>query len=124
MGSADARSTGHGHRGHVWLGMRWLHPRHTAHLPAVLEHELAHLQRRDTGKRIAAESTFVAPPRSSGWNGRSMGTVTFRPLSVGKWRIAGWLMNRRRPASPRSSPSPYARTCPRPAFPSAGFIHE
>ncbi|MEU0213929.1 M48 family metalloprotease [Streptomyces sp. NPDC006265] len=57
---ADARSTGHGRRGHVWLGMRWLHPRHTAHLPAVLEHELAHLQRRDTGKRIAAESILVA----------------------------------------------------------------
>ncbi|MFE0775412.1 M48 family metalloprotease [Streptomyces sp. NPDC058861] len=57
---ADARSTGHGRRGHVWLGMRWLHPRHTAHLPAVLEHELAHLQRRDTGKRIAAESTLMA----------------------------------------------------------------
>lgn len=57
---ADARSTGHGRRGHVWLGMRWLHPRHTHHLPAVLEHELAHLQRRDTGKRIAAESAAVA----------------------------------------------------------------
>ncbi|WP_437080842.1 M48 family metalloprotease [Streptomyces sp. enrichment culture] len=57
---ADARSTGHGRRGHVWLGMRWLHPRHTAHLPAVLEHELAHLQRRDTGKRIAAESIAMA----------------------------------------------------------------
>ncbi|WP_167546262.1 M48 family metalloprotease [Streptomyces zinciresistens] len=57
---ADARSTGHGGRGHVWLGMRWLHPRHTAHLPAVLEHELAHLQRRDTGKRLAAESLAVA----------------------------------------------------------------
>ncbi|MEU0665230.1 M48 family metalloprotease [Streptomyces lavendulocolor] len=57
---ADARSTGHGRRGHVWLGMRWLHPRHTAHLPAVLEHELAHLQRRDTGKRIVVESVAVA----------------------------------------------------------------
>lgn len=56
---ADARSTGHGRRGHIWLGMRWLHPRHTAHLPAVLEHELAHLQRRDTGKGIVAESTAV-----------------------------------------------------------------
>ncbi|MFI6112926.1 M48 family metalloprotease [Kitasatospora sp. NPDC051164] len=57
---ADARSTGRGRQGHVWLGMRWLHPRHTHHLPAVLEHELAHLQRRDTGKRIAAESAAVA----------------------------------------------------------------
>ncbi|MFC8949502.1 M48 family metalloprotease [Streptomyces rochei] len=57
---ADARSTGHGRRGHVWLGLRWFHPRHTAHLPAVLEHELAHLQRRDTGKRIAVESAAVA----------------------------------------------------------------
>ncbi|MGD1220486.1 M48 family metalloprotease [Streptomyces krungchingensis] len=57
---ADARSTGHGRRGHVWLGMRWLHPRHTAHLPAVLEHELAHLSRRDTGKRIAVEAVAVA----------------------------------------------------------------
>ncbi|MEU9984840.1 hypothetical protein [Streptomyces sp. NPDC050856] len=56
---ADARNTGYGRRGHVWLGMRWLHPRHTTHLPAVLEHELAHLQRRDTGKRIAAESIAV-----------------------------------------------------------------
>ncbi|MCL3999133.1 M48 family metalloprotease, partial [Streptomyces lavenduligriseus] len=56
---ADARSTGHRRRRHVWLGMRWLHPRHTPHPPAVLEHELAHLQRRDTGKRIAAESLAV-----------------------------------------------------------------
>ncbi|MFC8013953.1 M48 family metalloprotease [Streptomyces cinereoruber] len=27
--------------------------------PAVLEHELAHLQRRDTGKRIAVETAAV-----------------------------------------------------------------
>ncbi|MEU3907973.1 hypothetical protein AB0F20_29885 [Streptomyces goshikiensis] len=56
----EARSTGHGRRGHVWLGIRWFYSPHTAHLAAVLEHELAHLQRRDTGKRIAAESAAIA----------------------------------------------------------------
>ncbi|MFB6984622.1 hypothetical protein ACNPQN_32765 [Streptomyces sp. NPDC056297] len=56
----DARSTRHGARGHLWLGQKWFHPRHTHHLPAVLEHELAHLRRRDTHKRLIAESTAVA----------------------------------------------------------------
>ncbi|MFF3327271.1 hypothetical protein [Streptomyces sp. NPDC002889] len=56
----DARSTRHGNRGHLWLGTRWFHPRHAHHLPAVREHELAHLRRRDTRKRLVAETTAVA----------------------------------------------------------------
>jgi hypothetical protein len=55
----DARSTRHGNRGHLWLGTRWFHPRHTHHLPAVLEHELGHLRRRDTRKRLVAETIAV-----------------------------------------------------------------
>ncbi|MFJ2627678.1 hypothetical protein ACIO6T_30830 [Streptomyces sp. NPDC087532] len=56
----DANSTRHGARGHLWLGQKWFHPRHTHHLPAVLEHELAHLRRHDTRKRLIAESAAVA----------------------------------------------------------------
>lgn len=58
-GYGDARSTRHRARGHLWLGMRWFMPKHTRHLPAVLEHELAHLARRDTGKRLVAETAAV-----------------------------------------------------------------
>lgn len=52
----DARATGHGRRGHLWLGAHWFHPRHTQHLPPVLEHELAHLRRRDTRTRWVIET--------------------------------------------------------------------
>jgi len=52
----DARSTRHGRRGHLWLGAHWFHPQHTQHLPPVLEHELAHLRRRDTRTRLAVET--------------------------------------------------------------------
>ncbi|MFE9953297.1 hypothetical protein ACFYRJ_38505 [Streptomyces sp. NPDC005531] len=56
----DACSTRHGRRGHVWLWTRWFHPRDTRHLPAVLEHELAHVRRSDPRKRLIAETTAVA----------------------------------------------------------------
>ena len=56
----EARSVRHGDCGHLWLGMCWFHPRYTHHLPAVLEHELAHLRRRDTRKRLVAETSAVA----------------------------------------------------------------
>ncbi|MGP3951207.1 hypothetical protein [Streptomyces sp. 7N604] len=59
-GFGDARSTRHGKRGHLWLGQRWFSPRYTRHLPAVLEHELAHLRRRDTRKRLLAETCAVS----------------------------------------------------------------
>lgn len=52
----DARATGHGRRGHLWLGAHWFHPEYTQHLPPVLEHELAHLRRRDTRTRLAVET--------------------------------------------------------------------
>ncbi|WP_329156074.1 M48 family metalloprotease (plasmid) [Streptomyces sp. NBC_01456] len=58
-GYSDARSTRYRARGHLWLGMRWFSPKHTCHLPAVLEHELAHLARRDTGKRVVVETAAV-----------------------------------------------------------------
>jgi Zn-dependent protease with chaperone function len=38
-----------------------VHPQHTRHLPAAVEHELAHLARRDTGKRLAAGLLAVGP---------------------------------------------------------------
>ncbi|MEV0965502.1 hypothetical protein AB0J25_23475 [Streptomyces sp. NPDC049910] len=52
----DARATGHGRRGHLWLGAHWFHPRHTHYLPPVIEHELAHLRRRDTRTRLTVET--------------------------------------------------------------------
>ncbi|GAA2639311.1 hypothetical protein GCM10010425_49160 [Streptomyces spororaveus] len=52
----DARATGHGLAGHLWLGALWFHPDHTRHLPPVLEHELAHLRRRDTRTRLVVET--------------------------------------------------------------------
>ncbi|MGW0298106.1 hypothetical protein ACWDYK_15575 [Streptomyces anthocyanicus] len=55
----DARATGHGRRGHLWLGAHWFHPRHTQHLAPVLEHELAHLRRRDTRTRQVIETCAV-----------------------------------------------------------------
>ncbi|MBT2459995.1 hypothetical protein [Streptomyces sp. ISL-86] len=57
---ADARSTRHRRTGHLWLGARWFHPRHTHHLPAVLEHELAHVRRYDTRSRLIVETFAVA----------------------------------------------------------------
>lgn len=51
----DARATSHGRRGHLWLGAHWFHPRHTQHVAPVLEHELAHVRRRDTRTRRAIE---------------------------------------------------------------------
>ncbi|MGW6202089.1 hypothetical protein ACWF9B_00315 [Streptomyces sp. NPDC055089] len=57
---SDARSIRHGDHGHLWLGPKWVHPRHTHHLPPVLEHELAHLRRRDTRTRLIVESAAVA----------------------------------------------------------------
>lgn len=56
----DARASSHGRRGHLWLGAHWFHPEHTQYLPPVLEHELAHLRRRDTRTRVAAETCAVA----------------------------------------------------------------
>lgn len=55
----DARSTGHGRRGHLWLGVHWFHPDHTQHLAPVLEHELAHLRRGDTRTRVGVETAAV-----------------------------------------------------------------
>jgi hypothetical protein len=49
----EARSIRHDSERILWLGHRWFHPRH---LPAVLEHELAHLLRHDTRKRLIAET--------------------------------------------------------------------
>jgi hypothetical protein len=80
---ADARSTGHGRRGHVWLGMRWLHPRHTTHLPAVLEFpksgqrvEIVETRRLASSTRTGSGSASLARARrviswgdSPGWLG-------------------------------------------------------
>ncbi|MFG2563560.1 hypothetical protein [Streptomyces sp. NPDC048496] len=44
----------------MWLGTRWFHPRDTRHLPAVLEHELAHVRRADPRKRLIAETAAVS----------------------------------------------------------------
>ncbi|MFI0813530.1 hypothetical protein [Streptomyces echinatus] len=55
----DARATGHGRRGHLWLGAHWFHPQHTHLLPPVLEHELAHLRRRDTRTRRVIETSAL-----------------------------------------------------------------
>ncbi|MER6432089.1 M48 family metalloprotease [Streptomyces sp900105245] len=55
----EARSARRGDRGHVWLGLRWFHPDHTQHLPAVLEHELAHLAHRDTRTSLTLETTAL-----------------------------------------------------------------
>ncbi|MGW2492696.1 hypothetical protein ACWCV9_36625 [Streptomyces sp. NPDC001606] len=52
----DARATGHGRHGHLWLGAHPFHPQHTHHLLPVLEHELAHLRRRDTRTRRVIET--------------------------------------------------------------------
>ncbi|WP_327309821.1 hypothetical protein OG730_41800 (plasmid) [Streptomyces sp. NBC_01298] len=57
---ADARSARYRNAGHLWLGARWFHPHYTHHLPAVLEHELAHIRRNDTRGRLAVESCAVA----------------------------------------------------------------
>lgn len=52
----DARAAAHRRVGHLWLGALWFHPQHTHHLPAVLEHELAHIRRGDTRRRLVVET--------------------------------------------------------------------
>ncbi|MFJ8752204.1 M48 family metalloprotease [Streptomyces sp. NPDC102441] len=83
-GYSDARSTRHRALGHLWLGMRWFNPRHTRHLPAVLEHELAHLTRRDTTKRLVAETAAVtATALASGL----LATGSFALTALGAWLL-------------------------------------
>ncbi|MFE7115957.1 M48 family metalloprotease [Streptomyces sp. NPDC057654] len=55
----DASSLRHGNRAHLWLGHRWFTPDATAHLPVLLEHELAHVRRRDNRKRLIGETSAV-----------------------------------------------------------------
>ncbi|MFH8257827.1 M48 family metalloprotease [Streptomyces roseolus] len=50
----EAASLRDGRRAHVWLGSNWVGPGDTTHLPAVLEHELGHILRRDNER-----STFL-----------------------------------------------------------------
>ncbi|WP_370424257.1 hypothetical protein AB8O64_36495 (plasmid) [Streptomyces sp. QH1-20] len=49
-----ASSVRFGRRGHVTLGHIWLWPERNAVMPYILEHELAHLRRRDSHTRTAA----------------------------------------------------------------------
>jgi hypothetical protein len=55
----DAASSRYGSRAHLWLGLRWFHPLDTGHLPVLLEHELAHIRRGDTGRRLTTETAAV-----------------------------------------------------------------
>ncbi|MFF7953605.1 hypothetical protein [Streptomyces griseorubiginosus] len=78
----DARVTGHGRRGHLWLGAHWLHPRHTRHLAPVLEHELAHLRRRDTRTRRVIETcALVAVTLAAGL----LPAWAFTAAALGAW---------------------------------------
>ncbi|MBH1937852.1 hypothetical protein I5Q34_26880 [Streptomyces sp. AV19] len=54
-----ASSVRFGRRGHVTLGHVWLRPERNAVMPYTLEHELAHLRRRDSHARLAAASVGV-----------------------------------------------------------------
>lgn len=57
----------HGTRAHLWIGRHWFHPHHTHHLAAVLEHELAHVRRRDTlTQRVAETAALVACALAAG----------------------------------------------------------
>jgi hypothetical protein len=91
---SEASSTRQGSSGHVWLGMRWFHEAHTHHLPAVLEHELAHLRRRDSTKRLIAESScLMATALAAGLLPLStfallaMGACLFLALALYRWWV-------------------------------------
>ncbi|WP_331732370.1 hypothetical protein OG613_47885 (plasmid) [Streptomyces sp. NBC_00015] len=84
----DARATHHGRRGHLWLGAHWFHPEHTQHLPPVLEHELAHIRRRDTRTRLAVETCALAiVALASGL----LPAWTSAATAVGAWTISAAL---------------------------------
>lgn len=54
-----ASSSRYRNSGHLWLGPQWFHPDHTAHLGPVVAHELAHLRRHDTARRVTVESVAL-----------------------------------------------------------------
>ncbi|MCX4827030.1 M48 family metalloprotease [Streptomyces sp. NBC_01142] len=55
----EAASVGAGRRAHVWLGSNWFGPGDTDHLPAVLEHELGHILRRDNARSTVVQAVGV-----------------------------------------------------------------
>ncbi|MEH6376246.1 M48 family metalloprotease [Streptomyces sp. KLMMK] len=55
----EAASVGDGRRAHLWLGSNWFAPDDTIHLPAVLEHELGHILRRDNQRATALQAAGV-----------------------------------------------------------------
>lgn len=59
-GYRDASSSRVGTRAHLWLGLHWFHPEATHHLLPVLEHELAHVRRRDTRRRLVRDPLAAA----------------------------------------------------------------
>lgn len=52
----EAASVSEGRRAHVWLGSNWFTPGDTDHLPAVLEHELGHILRRDNTRSTVLQA--------------------------------------------------------------------
>ncbi|GAA2679743.1 hypothetical protein GCM10009864_60090 [Streptomyces lunalinharesii] len=88
--------------------------RHESHLPAI-----GMLAAYLTGQQISGTTDRGPPPASDGWGARPTAparrrghqagvncrrtagvdtplaavTIALRPLSVGEWRITGWLMN-------------------------------
>lgn len=55
----EAASLRDGRRAHVWLGSNWVGPGDTDHLPAVLEHELGHILRRDNERSTVLQAVGV-----------------------------------------------------------------
>lgn len=55
----EAASVRDGRRAHVWLGSNWVGPDDAVHLPVVLEHELAHILRRDNQRSTVLQAVGV-----------------------------------------------------------------
>ncbi|MFI5864733.1 hypothetical protein [Streptomyces sp. NPDC051546] len=55
----EAASLRDGRRAHLWLGSNWFAPEDTVHLPVILEHELAHIERRDNQRSSVLQAVGV-----------------------------------------------------------------
>ncbi|MFF2618562.1 hypothetical protein [Kitasatospora sp. NPDC058046] len=74
---------------HVSIGHRWLN-RGSRHLPAILEHELAHLRRRDALRRLIRRAAGSGLAVAAAWHGPVPAAAVVCGALLMAGVVAGW----------------------------------